>query len=414
MRANRGKCPEGNVFQGRRVAWCKDGVYLEERPNFTLDPRLHQGVYYVQDASSMFVAYVVEQLTRDKGPLTMLDACAAPGGKTTAAMGSLPAGSMTVANEYVPQRAAVLRENIIKWGCPDVVVTNGDAEAFAKCRDAFDIVLADVPCSGEGMMRKDDVAARQWSPQLVKECADRQWRIVQSLWQTLRPGGCLIYSTCTFNTAENEEMVRRILDEYPDSESVGVSCPAEWGIAPSLDPTLTAYRFIPGKVEGEGLFMSIIRKKGSFDERPATKSSAAKHQCQNWLREPERYVVQQSGDGRINAFAREYEPLLKKMNTTKGLSVIHHGVVLGNLKGKDIVPSQSLALSEAYQRGTFPECEVDKDQALSYLRHESITLPDGTPTGYVLLTYGGMPLGFVKNLGRRANNLYPKGWMIHI
>ncbi|MDE6403101.1 MAG: rRNA cytosine-C5-methyltransferase, partial [Muribaculaceae bacterium] len=160
---------------GNPVPWCDNGYYLAERPRFTLDPAIHQGRYYVQDASSMFLSHVIDTLTRDERdtPLVYLDACAAPGGKTTAAIDRLPAGSLVVANEWDFKRASILRENLSKWGHPDTVVSRGDTRRIAKLRAMFDIIAADVPCSGEGMMRKDPEAVSQWSPALVAQCAER-------------------------------------------------------------------------------------------------------------------------------------------------------------------------------------------------------------------------------------------------
>ncbi|MCF0218310.1 MAG: rRNA cytosine-C5-methyltransferase [Muribaculaceae bacterium] len=416
VRRNPGKSTSA-PFAGSAVPWCPEGITLEERPNFTLDPRLHQGAYYVQDASSMFHAYVVEQLvTAAKRPLTVLDACAAPGGKTTAAISRLPKGSMMVANEFVPQRAAVLRENLIKWGEPNIVITNSDTQAFRKMADSFDIILADVPCSGEGMMRKEPMAMKQWSPKLVSDCADLQWQIVESLWPALRPGGYLIYSTCTFNVHENEEMLARIAKAFPDSRFVEIKTPKEWGIAPSFDASIPACRFIPGRIEGEGLFVGVVQKKGELSQPPISsgKAGGKQHPLAQALIDADTYTTQQSTDGRVNAFPTSHLPLFKQLSSVKGLNIIHHGIVLGNAKGRDLIPSQSLAMTTALRRGYFAECEVGADDALSYLRHQALSLPNGTPSGIVLLTHNNLPLGFVKNLGNRANNLYPKPWMIHI
>lgn len=193
VRLNAGKTGAGkSVVGGRRVGWNDAGFHLSERPAFTFDPALHQGLYYVQDASSMFVGHVVGELTRNAaGPLTVLDACAAPGGKTTAVIDALPEGSVVVANEFVAKRAAVLRENLAKWGYPYVVVTQGDTSRFSQMEGVFDIVVADVPCSGEGMMRKDEDAVGQWSDGLVEQCSRLQHEILGNLWGALRPGDTL-------------------------------------------------------------------------------------------------------------------------------------------------------------------------------------------------------------------------------
>ena len=207
---------------GEKVAWWPEGHLLPERPDFTHDPALHQGLYYVQDASSMITAHVVGALSARLGgaPLLMLDACAAPGGKSTAALDALPVGSMLVANEFDFRRASILAENIQKWGCPAVAVSRGDTARFRRLPELFDIVAADVPCSGEGMMRKDAQACAQWSERLVDECAARQWEIVENLWETLVPGGFFIYSTCTFNTR-----CRKIAESWSTIKAACASSP---------------------------------------------------------------------------------------------------------------------------------------------------------------------------------------------
>ncbi|MDE5785829.1 MAG: RsmB/NOP family class I SAM-dependent RNA methyltransferase, partial [Duncaniella sp.] len=205
--------PSASVPDGEPVEWCDGSVRLDSAaPTVTLDPLFHAGAYYAQDASSMIVKTIVKHLAGD-GPLVLVDACAAPGGKTTAAIDSLPAGSLVIANEIVPSRCAVLRENMLKWGYPATIVTRGDTAALARLGETADIIIADVPCSGEGMMRKDSDAIAQWSARLVEECASLQREIVTNLWNLLRPGGTMIYSTCTFNRHEDEENVAYIVEE---------------------------------------------------------------------------------------------------------------------------------------------------------------------------------------------------------
>ena len=405
------------------VAWLSDrGHYLAERPRFAMDPAWHQGLYYVQDASSMFLARVIATLTAGSDtPLRYLDACAAPGGKTTAAIDALPEGSLVVANEYVPSRAAILKENIIKWGYPSVIVTRGDTRLLAKAlRETMDIVAADVPCSGEGMMRKDPEAVAQWSDGLVEECVARQEEIVDNLWLTLRPGGYFIYSTCTFNLRENERMVARMIDLY-GAESVAIPIEEEWMIAPAVEGSAAACRFIPGRIRGEGLFMAVLRKpdgkadgattsRGRRDkaakERPLPREAA---DATGWLTDPAAMTFS-IDDDRVNAFPTRWLPELKALS--RATDIIYDGVNVATLRGRDLIPTQTLAMSTLLRRGAFPEVDVDKATALDYLRRQAMMLPEGTPRGFVLLTCDGRPLGFVKNLGNRANNLYPQNWRL--
>ena len=414
------------------VPWCADGCYLAERPVFALDPRWHQGRYYVQEAGSMFVSHVVRSLAAGwTGPIAALDACAAPGGKTTAVIDALPEGSLVVANEYVPARAAVLRENVVKWGYPSVIVTRGDTAALSRLGETFDLVVADVPCSGEGMMRKDDDAVSQWSEGLVRDCAALQWEIVCNLWHTLRPGGVMVYSTCTFNRQEDELNVMRILSEL-GGESVEIPVGESWGITGAIDaPGVYAYRFVPGRTRGEGLFLSVIRKVGDGNTDRSTggcfsdSSTGARSKSKSkgkpaekvpanlggWLSRAADYELYASGD-RVNAFPRMWMPVLERVGRVT--DVIHDGVHVASLKGRDYVPAHGLVMSDAFNKTVFPSVDIDNETALRYLRGESPSLPASVPRGIVTLTFDGHPLGLVKNLGNRTNSLYPKEWSLKL
>lgn len=367
----------------QQIPWCKEGYYLNERPNFTFDPLLHAGIYYVQEASSMFLSHVLRQLI--KHPVMMLDLCAAPGGKTTCARTAIPGGSLLFSNEPIGKRAQILAENIQKFGHPDIVVTNNYPRDYKKTKLAFDVIIADVPCSGEGMFRKDAQAIEDWSLQNVEKCYQLQRSIITDIWDDLRPGGILVYSTCTFNAHENEENVAWILNHY-DAELIEIPVEKEWNITSSLigNPLndgrkFPVYRFIPGLTKGEGLFMAVIRKAGDNEN----------------LNNP--------NDIRSDKIVAE---------ANKKLKVLVHGVKKNIEKGKNIIPDHSLALSIVGNKGKFPAIEIDYSTSISYLRHEAIVLPPDSPKGIVTLQYRGVPIGFAKNLGSRANNLYPQEWRI--
>ncbi|MBQ5819438.1 MAG: RsmB/NOP family class I SAM-dependent RNA methyltransferase, partial [Bacteroides sp.] len=255
-----------------KVPWCATGCYLDHRPTFTFDPLFHAGAYYVQEASSMFVEQALKQYVHS--PVLMLDLCAAPGGKSTLARSVLPQGSLLVANEVMRQRAQVLAENLTKWGHPDVIVTNNDPADFTQLTDMFDVILTDVPCSGEGMFRKDEVAVSEWSTDNVEICWQRQRRILADIWPSLKEGGLLIYSTCTYNTQENEENVRWIADEL-GADILPLNIDAEWGITSNLlpDAAFPVYRFLPHKAQGEGLFLAVLRKRDAFPSKETRVSS---------------------------------------------------------------------------------------------------------------------------------------------
>ena len=334
------------------VPWCEEGFYLEGRPQFTFDPLFHAGCYYVQEAASMFVCHVLRQFVQE--PVTMLDLCAAPGGKSTAARSVLPEGSLLVSNEPIASRAQILLENITKWGWPNCIVTNNYPRDYRKAKATFDVILCDVPCSGEGMFRKDPATIGEWSLQNVEKCWRLQREIIADVWECLKPGGLLIYSTCTFNTKENEENVRWIMDTY-EAEILEIPTKPEWGITGSLLPDFNApvYRFIPGITKSEGLFLCALHKSGESASTLNTQHSTLSSQ-------------------------------LSTLNTQQN-----------NLL-----------------QGDFPQVDLPYSEALRYLRGEAITLPADTPRGFATVTYKGIPLGPVKNIGNRANNLYPKPWRI--
>ena len=372
-----------NSLRPQLVPWCREGYWLDYRPNFTFDPLFHAGAYYVQEASSMFLAHVLRHWV--KHPVVALDLCAAPGGKTTCARTALPEGSLLFANEPIGKRAQILSENIQKFGHPNVVVTQNYPHDYKKTRLAFDIIIADVPCSGEGMFRKDPQAIAEWSMQNVENCRQLQRSIITDIWDNLKPGGILVYSTCTFNAHEDEENVAWIVRQY-NARLLPVPTKKEWGITGSLISNPLAdsnhfpvYRFIPGRTCGEGLFMAALHKPGEDKNL--------------------------SDD-------REIKQTQLLAEARKRLRILSHGVKEGTLKGRTIVPDHSWALSATADKPPYPTTALDYPTAIRYLRHEAITLGNDIPRGIVLLPSRGYALGFAKNLGNRANNLYPAGWSI--
>lgn len=425
IRLNPCKCPkegfEISLADGG-VPWCRDGWYLKRRPNFTFDPWLHAGAYYVQEASSMFVDTVLRQYAGQE-PLRVLDLCAAPGGKSTAAMGALPRGSVLMSNEPVRNRAQILSENIQKYGHPNIIVTNNYADAYARSGLQFDIIIADVPCSGEGMFRKDEGAIGEWSLGNVNKCQALQRQIIYDIWPCLQPGGLLIYSTCTFNTLEDEHNVSYIANRL-GADVLPIETDDSWHITPSLLDgfTLPVCRFMPGVTRGEGLFMAALRKHGDAiddkqrkakakkgDKRQKGKPNKLPSEISTWLKEPDSYHIERR-NGMIEAIPNAFSDMYDTACTH--LKTMHAGIAMGETKGKDIIPAHGLALSTAVSDKAFASAELTYEQAISYLRKEAVTLPGGTPRGYVIVRYKGLALGFEKNIGNRANNLYPGEWKI--
>lgn len=395
------------------VEWCPEGRYLSSRPQFTFDPRLHQGLYYVQDASSMAVTAAIRSIA-PAAPVAYLDMCAAPGGKTTAAISALPHGSMVVANEYDYKRAEILAENMAKWGSPYAMATRGDTKRIAKALpETFDIVAVDAPCSGEGMMRKDDKAREQWSEALVRECAAVQRDILANAWAALKPGGHLIYSTCTFNRSENEDNIDWLVSELGAEPLQIAELDASDTVAEGVMTDYPCYRFIPGKARGEGLFLCLLRKPGELraakpNARAKAKALAEMQSIARWLDPSVEWRLERAGDD-VYALPAPQAHLMACV--AKELDAHMPGLRVATIKGKDIVPAHELAMSAALRHDAFPVAEVDSATAVAYLQRQNVQ-PEGAPRGYVLLTHGGHPLGFVKNMSNRANNLYPKNWRI--
>lgn len=376
VRINPWKAAENPFPQAEPVPWCRQGFWLKSRPHFTGDPLFHAGVYYVQEAASLFLDYVLRQVVT--APVSALDLCAAPGGKSTLMRAALPEGSVLVSNEIDRRRAQILLENILKQGHSGVLVTHNAPKDFAKTNLIFDVILTDVPCSGEGLFRREPAAIKEWSPQNVRFCAERQRQILRDIWPCLKDGGLLIYSTCTFNTYENEENVRWIAEEL-GADILSVPVPPDWQITGSLlaDYHQPVYRFISGTTRSEGLFVAILRKQG--------------------------------GENAFSTLPSSLRPQLKKYPF---LHLLSDGLPQPDVKGREQIPSAAQALSLSAPEADFPRVELPLETALRYLHREGLVLPSSTPRGFVLVTYQGHPLGFVKNLGDRANNLYPKHWAI--
>lgn len=386
-------------MEGRSI----HGVVLAERPSFTLDPLFHAGAYYVQEASSMAIEnclplYLEAISESADGRFRILDLCAAPGGKSTHLVSMFRdcPGAMVVSNEVIRSRATILAENMAKWGGANVVVTNNDPADFKAFDHFFDMVVVDAPCSGEGMFRKDPASRDEWSPDGVSQCAARQKRIVADIWPALRPGGLMIYSTCTYNRSENGDNLCWIASELGAEVLYSEQC-------------------FPGEKYGEGFFFGVIRKNGAEQHaviKDPLRGSSLKLYKEGLDFIEDGYVCYRKGD-LVKVYPSEVagdmiyaESHLRTLSGGCAAASVMEGA-----KGKSIVPEPDIALGQALKRGVFPEVVLTLEDALRYLRRDTLAFP-GEPKGYLLLTYRGIPLGFVKNIGNRSNNLWPQGWRI--
>lgn len=410
--------------QGRPVAWCRYGVILEERPVFTLDPLFHAGAYYVQDSSSMFVGHafrrLLETIQKPTGrSFRVLDLCAAPGGKTTDLAASLREafgdGFLLVSNEIMKARVGILADNVALWGDPNIVVVSDDPSAFAALPGFFDMILADVPCSGEGMFRKDEEAVRQWSEDNVSLCEARQRRILADVWPSLAQGGVLVYSTCTFNRYENDGNVRWMADE------LGADCVFEEDLLsgmPGVIRTELGYSLVPGHVEGEGQYCSAVRKTSDVEFREVRAKVRRQHANAKEQALPNGLESLVSVDVKLRQKGETVTAVPSAISSEvsmleQSLHVISAGTALGTVKGKTLVPDADLALSLILSEDAFPSVEVGRETALEYLHRDAVAFPSAA-LGYLLVRYQGLPLGFVKNLGNRCNSLHPQSRRIRM
>lgn len=402
--------PETHPFHP--VDWCDYAWYLSQRPVFTLDPCFHGGAYYVQEASSMFIRHILKQLL-PSGPVRILDLCAAPGGKSTLVSSLLGRESLLVSNEVIRSRASILKENVIKWGQDNVVVTNNDPADFQDFEGAFDLILVDAPCSGEGMFRKEPTAIREWNENNLRLCCERQQRILTDIWPCLKPGGHLIYSTCTYHSRENEAILEWLVREK-QAESVHIDHPFE-GIVPSRSKVY-GYHFYPYKIQGEGFFTGVVRKNDGrayspkkSKKRPAI-GKTIPDSIRDFIREPENFTAY-SVENTIGIIPTTHAEFISHLETT--LRVLYKGCELAEINRKKIKLLPASALWQGLNKTHCNVYETDRKTALAFLRKEDIPVPD-IAGDWMLVSYQNIGLGWCKNLGNRLNNYYPKEWRIRM
>jgi 16S rRNA C967 or C1407 C5-methylase (RsmB/RsmF family)/NOL1/NOP2/fmu family ribosome biogenesis protein len=396
--------------QGEVVPWTQYGYYLSKRPSFTFDPLFHAGCYYVQEASSMFLEQALKQTVDLLQPLRILDLCAAPGGKTTHIQSLITNDSLLVSNEVIKSRANILKDNSVKWGCDNVVITNNDPKDFSKLQNYFDVIVIDAPCSGSGLFRRDKEAINEWSINNVALCSQRQQRILADVWPSLKEGGVLIYATCSYSKQEDEEILDWIHDQLPVA-NCQLSIDKDWGIIETVSDKHKAhgYRFWPYHVKGEGFFLSCFRKtdggnKFSFKSKnkpePATKKETAL--IQKWTKGNRHLFIQKNN--LVYAIPWRLAEDVNILLTT--LHVLYSGIIVGEIFRDELAPAHSLAMS-SFVNDAIPHTELDYEAAIQYLKRKDFS-PSAKKKGWMLVTYQGCNLGWVKVLANRINNYYPK------
>jgi 16S rRNA C967 or C1407 C5-methylase (RsmB/RsmF family)/NOL1/NOP2/fmu family ribosome biogenesis protein len=416
VRINPKKITQAPFEESEPVPWSSTGYYLPQRPSFTFDPLLHAGAYYVQEASSMFLEQCLRQTTNIDSALKVLDVCAAPGGKSTLIQTFISDKSLLVSNEVIKTRIAVLVENISKWGDENVIVTNNDPRDFSRMPDFFDVMVVDAPCSGSGLFRRDPNAIAEWSATAVETCSLRQQRILSDPYDCLKQNGILIYSTCSYSPQENENICDWLLSQH-NLTSLKVSTTPEWNIVETKSAVKGAfgYRFFPHRLRGEGFFIACFRKNDGSPEsdtqlkktKPAKPTATEKAIIQPWISD-HAHVNFYKNNGEVYAFPTVMEEWLLAVQSN--LYIKKAGVPVGRLVGSELVPAHELALSRLVNDKLFT-ISLKKEEALQYLRKEEVTIR-ADRRGWALVQYSEQYLGWVKMLGNRINNYYPKEWRI--
>ena len=394
------------------IPWCANGFYLSERPSFTFDPLFHAGAYYVQEASSMFLWEMIKQTVGTSTNKKVLDLCAAPGGKSTL-LASYFTDGLIVSNEVIKSRAAILTENIIKWGADNIVVTNNDPKDFQRLKNYFDVIVIDAPCSGSGLFRKDPNAINEWSEENVNLCSLRQQRIVADVLPALKQNGILIYSTCSYSKKEDEDVLDSLMENY-ELSTVHCPPPTDWNIVEVQSDKHQAfgYRFYPDKIKGEGFFIAAFTKTNGEEESYHSEQNlqlANKQeleQLRSFIPLPHIYSVFKQNEA-LRAIKETWLTSLKQL--AKHLYIKKAGVELGTIKGKDFIPSHELAVSMLPLQ-SLAAVELSKEAALQYLKRKEFVTD--APKGWTLVKYCGLPLGWIKVLPNRINNYYPQEWRI--
>jgi 16S rRNA C967 or C1407 C5-methylase (RsmB/RsmF family)/NOL1/NOP2/fmu family ribosome biogenesis protein len=414
IRVNPAKAAAAVFPAAKPIPWSSWGYYLPQRPSFTFDPLFHAGVYYVQEASSMFLEQALRQTVDLAKPLRVLDCCAAPGGKSTLLQSLLSPESLLVSNEVIRNRVTVLRENMIKWGAPNAVVTNNDPRDFAALRDYFDVMVIDAPCSGSGLFRREPTAIAEWSPANVQLCSQRQQRILADCWPALRNGGMVIYCTCSYSREEDEDILDWLTTDL-GAESCRLDLDPDWHIVETRGKNgAWGYRFYPDKLDGEGFFIGCLRKVQGGVFIPPRKTAAPERVSkkeqelfQPWVRAdvPLFFFRHQQQVHALPAALAADLPVLQAACYLKKA-----GITLGTPSAKEFIPEHDLAMSTVIA-SELPAVSLDAGQALQYLRKEELQV-ESTMRGWALVRHVGHNLGWVKILPNRWNNYYPKEWRI--
>lgn len=403
------------VFANEEVVpWCTGGRYLPERPVFTLDPAYHAGSYYVQEASSMFLAQLLQLAIAGRTNLRVLDLCAAPGGKSTLIASMLDPESLLISNEVIRTRASILEENMSRWGYMNTWVTSNDPRDIGRLDGYFDIIVVDAPCSGSGLWRKDPAALNEWSEANVQLCGERQQRILADIWPALKTDGILIYATCSYSQQEDEDILSWLATDLHAVSQPALPIPAQWGIEPVAAPgNIIGYRCYPHKVKGEGFFIASVTKS---EETTGVKQPRYKTAHNSRIQDQAAHLFSNQPlliPGKENNFFAINPAHEVDLHIIQQAAWLRRtGAEAGTPMPKEWLPAHDVALSVDASAG-LPFVDTTREQALKFLKREEMGI-ENIPKGWHIIRYNGQGLGWIKSLGNRVNNYLPKHWRIRM
>lgn len=393
------------------VPWTSDGYFYPDTMQPGKSPLHEAGAYYIQEPSAMLPA----ELLKAQPGECILDLCAAPGGKTTKIAADMKGEGLLVANEIHPKRATILSSNVERMGIKNAVVTNESSDRLLKkFPEFFDRILVDAPCSGEGMFRKDEEARAQWSEENVIKCAVRQKEILDNAAAMLRPGGRLVYSTCTFSPEENERMIVDFLNDHPEFSAEKIDTPpcisnGKPELAGNDERAAFTFRIWPHLTEGEGHFAAVLKKDGESENiyRNSNISPCPK-EYEKLYRAFSDEFLKNPPTGEISAFGENLYIMPPFLPSLDGIKILRFGLHLGTVKKNRFEPSHSLAMAlEPQDAVQCAELSISDKEIFAYLRGE--TIPAGDLKGWCLVSVSGYTTGWGKAAGGIIKNHYPKG-----
>ena len=392
------------LFSLSPVPWCKEGFYYLEKERPSKHPYYHAGLYYLQEPSAMSPGVILPIMPGER----VLDICAAPGGKSTQLGARLQGEGLLIANDISAGRAKALLKNMELFGIRNSVVMSEPPERLEeRFSGFFDKILIDAPCSGEGMFRKEPDMVKSWNEEMLAFCQREQEKILDSCAEMLRPGGMLLYSTCTFAVCENEKSISDFLEKHKEFSLLPIE--KKHGFSAGIGELQQCARLYPHKIKGEGHFLALLQKNGTAEKVMLTGEIGEKEKDLAPFLEFQKEVLKTKLTGTFKIFGESLYLLPKEMPSMKGLRVLRTGWQLGMMKKGRFEPSQAFAMGLFKEEvSNVEDFSLEDDRVIRYLKGETVEAEG--KDGWTLVCVDGFPLGWAKRQGGRLKNKYAVGW----